>query len=175
MIQSTAELESWYRKEDPWGYNKNPEDIKRKEILLSEIPNKNYKHVLDIGCGEGFITKDLPGDNIYGFDVSQSAINFARKNVQRNIIFKQGSIFEIQKLIDVKFDLVVITGVLYPQYIGKASNLIYLLIDSILNKGGNLVSVHIHEWYESQFPYLRIKQMFYDYREYVHNLEIYTK
>ena len=175
MIQKKNDIEEWYNKRDPWGYNKNPEDFKRKEILLSELPKKKYNNVLDIGCGQGFITQSLPGENIYGIDISQSAIDFAKKDFGEKCVFISGSIFEIQKLVDIKFDLIVITGVMYPQYIGKASILIYLIIDNILNKGGNLVSVHINEWYNAQFPYLKIKQMFYDYRKYSHNLEIYTK
>jgi 2-polyprenyl-3-methyl-5-hydroxy-6-metoxy-1,4-benzoquinol methylase len=175
MIQRKEELDKWHDKEDPWGYNDSKDDIIRKNILLSEIPDKTYKNVLDIGCGQGFITKDLPGEIIYGVDISQTAIDFANKVPIDKLIYKQGSIFEIDKLFDVKFDLIIITGVLYPQYIGKSSNLIYLLIDKILNKNGIVVSVHINEWYDSQLPYLKISQMYYDYRQYTHNLEIYSK
>ena len=31
-MQTKKELEEWYKKEDPWGYKKNPDDIKRKKI-----------------------------------------------------------------------------------------------------------------------------------------------
>lgn len=175
MIQKKEELEQWHISEDPWGYNTNVNDLVRKDILLHEIPNIAYKTVLDIGCGQGFITKDLPGEMVYGVDISQSAIDFANKIVDDRIQFKQGSIFEIDKLFDVKFDLIIITGVLYSQYIGKSSNLIYLLINKILNDDGILISVHINEWYNSQFPYFKVKQLFYDYREFTHNLEIYSK
>ena len=176
MIQKREELEKWHETEDPWGYNENKEDIFRKEILFSELPDKKYKNVLDIGCGQGFITKDLPGENIYGVDISQSAIDFANKlALSDNLVFKQGSIFDIDKLFEIKFDLIIITGVLYPQYIGESSSLIYLLIDKILKKEGILVSVHINDWYKSQFPYLKTKQTFYNYRQYIHNLEIYSK
>lgn len=175
MIQKKEELEQWHNNEDPWGYNSNADDLVRKNILLSEIPEKTYKKVLDIGCGQGFITKDLPGKIIYGVDISQSAIDFANKITSDRVQFKQGSIFEIDKLFDIKFDLIIITGVLYSQYIGKSSNLIYLLIDKILEDDGILISVHINEWYSSQFPYFKVKQLYYDYREFTHNLEIYSK
>lgn len=175
MIQKKEELEQWYNNEDPWGYNDNKDDITRKEILLSEIPKIKFKNVLDIGCGQGFITKDLPGETVYGVDISESAINLANKISNNSLIFRQGSVFEIDKLFDIKFDLIIITGVLYSQYIGKSSNLIYLLIDKILNENGVLISVHINEWYQVQFPYLRTKQFYYDYRQYTHNLEIYSK
>lgn len=176
MIQSRADLDLFHISEDPWGYENNNEDLKRKEILLSEIPVQNYKNVLDIGCGQGFVTKDLPGENIWGVDLSQTAIDFAKKNISAGKVnFKQGSLFEIDRLFEIKFDLIVITGVLYPQYIGNSSSLIYLLIDNILNKNGIILSVHINEWYNCQFPYLKIRDTYYMYREFMHNLEIYLK
>jgi 2-polyprenyl-3-methyl-5-hydroxy-6-metoxy-1,4-benzoquinol methylase len=175
MIQKISDLENWHSKEDPWGYFNNDDDKKRKEILLKEIPNKSYKNVLDIGCGQGFVTNDLPGENIIGVDISKNAIDFANLHLTDHVKYEVGSIFEIDKLFDKKFDLIVITGVLYSQYIGDSNSLIYLLLDRILEKNGILISVHINDWYNSQFPYYKIKQVFYDYREYVHNLEIYVK
>lgn len=176
MIQSKTELDLFHSSKDPWCYENNNEDMIRKEILLNEIPKQQYKNVLDIGCGQGFITRHLPGENIWGVDLSQNAIEFAKKNSTDNKIkFIQGSIFEIDELVNLKFDLVVITGVLYLQYIGNSSSLIYLLIDKVLAAKGTLISVHINEWYNCQFPYLRTKQAFYNYREYIHNLEIYIK
>lgn len=174
MIQKINDLEKWHTEEDPWGYNTNKFDILRKEILLNAIPKRDFKNVLDVGCGQGFITKDLPGVNVYGIDISESAISFAKKSIP-NVNFLQGSIFEIDSLIDEEFDLIVITGVLYQQYIGDSSSLIYILIDKILKKDGILISVHINEWYSSFFPYFKIDQIFYDYREFTHNLEIYSK
>ena len=175
MIQKVEELEKWYRKKDPWGYEQSPEDKKRKEILLSEIPDRHYKRILDIGCGNGFITRDLPGENIVGIDISKRAILRAKKNRQNRIQYKIGSIFDLSHLIHDKYDLVVITGVLYPNYIGYSLNLIYELIDEVISDNGILVSVHIDQWYKARFPYLLLTQYFYNYKEYTHRLEIYVK
>lgn len=177
MIQPLKELENWQKKQDPWSYENNPEDEKRKDILLSEIPIKEYSSVLDIGCGQGFITKHLHGKMITGTDISKAAIKIAKKYIKnKNIKFIQNDIFDLnQKFPDDKFDLIIITGVLYPQYIGKSSTLIYKIIDKALNKKGILVSVHINDWYVSRFPYLLLKEYYYNYREFVHKLEIYTK
>lgn len=175
MIQKREDIEKWHVQNDPWDYNQNKDDLNRKEILLSEIPQKKYRKVLDIGCGQGFITKHLPGDEIFGVDISENAIGYAKKIEKENLVFKQGSIFDIDKLFDTKFDLIIITGVLYKQYIGSSSNLIYVLLNKVLNKGGILISVHINDWYTMQFPYFKLKQLYYRYREYIHNLEIYSK
>lgn len=175
IIQPIDNLESWHSSKDPWQYHGNKDDILRREILFSELPNKNYQNVLDIGCGQGFITKKIKAENVIGVDISESAIKFANEDCPENVTFKQGSIFEIDQLFDIKFDLIIITGVLYKQYIGESSNLIYILIDKILKENGNLVSVHINEWSICKFPYLKIKEVIYPYREYNHKLEIFTK
>ncbi|WP_428225736.1 class I SAM-dependent methyltransferase [Flavobacterium sp.] len=175
MIQNKLELDEFHSSEDPWGYENNNEDLKRKEILLSELPKLNFEKVLDIGCGHGFITRDLPGAKVIGIDISSTAIEFAKKTKNERVDFLQGSIYEIDKFENESFDLIVITGVLYSQYIGNSNNLIYLLIDKILKKGGYLVTVHIDDWYNSQFPFLKLKQTYYSYRAYTHNLEIYLK
>lgn len=174
-IQPLDQIESWHSSKDPWDYNNNVDDTLRRDILLSELPKKEFENVLDIGCGQGFITKQIKAENVIGVDVSTSAIEYAKQDCPNHVTFMQGSIFEIDKLLDTKFDLIIITGVLYQQYIGDASNLIYILIDHILKERGYLVSVHINEWSLCKFPYLKTKEVIYPYREYNHKLEIFIK
>ena len=175
-IQPIIDLEKWHKKKDPWGYEKSSEDRKRKNILISEIPSRKYKRVLDIGCGQGFITKDLPGENIIGVDISRQAILHAKKINKKGMKFVEGSLYEFDVLFKGKsFDLIIITGVLYPQYIGNSNNLIYKIIDDLLVENGILVCVHIDDWYKSRFPYLLVNQNIYDYKEYLHRLEVYVK
>lgn len=175
MIQSKEELEKWYEKNDPWEYDNNPHDSKRKEIFFSEIPTGNFTNVLDIGCGNGIITNNLPGKNVTGVDYSKKAIEQARKRCKKNINFVEASIFDLSKVFNQKFDLIIITGVLYPQYIGNAENLIYMIIDNLLAPGGYLVSVHVDKWYKARFPYLMTKDYNYDYRDFIHKFEVYKK
>jgi len=174
MLQDRDELNKFYKREDPWRFENNPEDKKRKLILLSEIPQREYGRTLDIGCGHGFITRDLLGKEVLGIDVSDDAIKQAKKFENERIHFKQMSIFDLSKEIGA-FDLIIITGVLYPQYIGDSLPLIYLLIDDVLKTSGILITVHITDWYKGQFPYFKINEFIYDYRKYVHILEVYIK
>lgn len=175
MIQSKAELEDWYGTGDPWGYVHDPEDTKRKDILLNEIPDQAFQHVLDIGCGNGFITQSLPGEMIHGIDISGNAIAHANRNNQNpKITYEEKDIFELYHTTQ-QFDLIVITGVLYSQYIGESSNLIFIIIDRLLQKGGILVAVHIDEWYTCRFPYNLFKENVYPYKSYFHRLEVYQK
>lgn len=179
-LQSERELDAWHGSPDPWGYETHPDDTLRKQILLEEIPDRQYPRVLDIGCGQGFITRDLPGASVIGIDVSAEAISHAQERIKESpratqLSFIQASLFDLRSKLDDRFDLIVITGVLYPQYIGDALNLVYHVIDEILRPGGVLVSVHIDDWYRARFPYLMLKEHFYAYREYNHRLEVYVK
>lgn len=103
-MQIKEELEIWYEKEDAWGYKSNPFDTVRKDIILSMIPKGEYLRALDIGCGEGWITKDLPAKEIHGIELSDKASERFPENVKR-IPEPDG-----------KYDLVVATGVLYKHY-----------------------------------------------------------
>lgn len=175
-IQSGTELDQWYSTADPWGYEDHPDDQKRKKLLLGELPDKEYKSVLDIGCGNGFITKDLPGESVTGVDLSEEAIRYACYHEAQNRRYLVGSIFDLARLFSGNtFDLIVITGVLYPQYIGHANSLVYLIIDQLLEQGGILASVHIDDWATARFPYLLFKAKIYDYRQFLHRMEIYVK
>lgn len=105
-MQNKQQLEKFYIKKDPWGYKTNPEDLKRKNIILKNIQGQ-FKKVLDLGAGEGFITQDLPAKEIYGYEISDTASSRFPKNVK---------LIKDEYLKDEKFDLVIATGVLYKQY-----------------------------------------------------------
>ncbi len=175
MIQPKDELEDWYSGEDPWGYYDNPHDTRRKETILSAIPKGDYEKVVDIGCGNGFLTKDLPGRNILGVDISEKAVAWANQHTPAHVRFTAGSLFDLPELGLPQMDLVLITGVLYPQYIGKASRLVYVLVDQILKPGGVLVCSHILDWYRLRFPYLTLSREYFPYREMTQILEVYSK
>lgn len=145
-------------------------------MLLSMLPKTSYDRVLDIGCGNGFITRALPGKEIVGLDVSANAIAHAEERSPAHIRYHRRSLFELPlSSWEEPFDLIVITGVLYPQYIADSELLVYTVIDGLLRTGGHLVCCHIKEWYRARFPYTMFRQEVYPYREYVHVLEGYVK
>lgn len=175
-LSTKAGLDRFYSDADPWGYFKNPHDLSRQRILLDELSRFNLGRVLDIGCGNGFITNMIEAEEVVGIDISTSAIQAARECAPSpRIKFIAGSLFDLPSLDLGQFDTVIITGVLYPQYIGQAHSLVYLLTDQVLRKEGTLVSVHIDEWYQARFPYALTRALRYSYREYTHLLEIYRK
>jgi predicted TPR repeat methyltransferase len=176
QLQPLSDLEKWWENPDPWEYENNPEDINRRAMILSALPQKRYKKILDIGCGNGFVTHRLPGEEIIGVDISTNAISHAQKAGFFHIRYYPYSLFDLPRLSWTQsFDLIVITGVLYPQYIGKSHRLVYTILDDLLVMGGELVSCHIDEWHESRFPYNTLHREYYPYREYIHLLEVYRK
>ncbi len=174
MIQTKEELEDWYSESDPWGYYNNPQDKMRKARILSVIHKLN-RNVLDIGCGNGFLTNGLPGRKIVGLEISEKAVTWANDHASPNVSYLRGSSFDLPDLDFPQMDLIVITGVLYPQYIAESHRLVYILIDRILKPGGILLCSHIFDWYKMRFPYLTISREYFAYREYSQVLEVYCK
>ena len=175
MLLSIEEFENFYRQPDKLEYVITPDDNKRKENILSEIPNRNYKNVLDIGCGTGFITRELPGEKVHGVDISSKAIEQANLHQSTRLKFSLASIFELPSKLTDKYDLVVITELLYTPYIGKSHNLIYSLINQLILDDGILLCCHINEWYEARFPYLMLEYCLFEYKNYTQRLEVYIK
>lgn len=103
MQQTKHEIENWYQTTDPWEYQIKHDDIYRKQQILDFLP-QTYDRVLDIGCGEGWITQDLPGKELHGIEWSDTAASRFPSNVNR-VLAPEG-----------KYDLVTTQGTLYTQY-----------------------------------------------------------
>jgi len=180
-METKDKLNQFYSNKDPWSYDANPYDALRREILLKEIPSRKYESVLDIGCGNGFVTTSLPGNKVVGIDISANAVEAARARAlgQAHLQFFAASIFDLAlnspAVLECRFDLIVITGVMYDQYIGESLSLIYHIINEKLADNGILVTVHIDDWYKARFPFFLVKSLRYKYREFEHRLEVYVK
>ena len=194
MLQKINDIEIFYETFDPWNYEATPDDIKRRDIILSEIPNQHYEYALDLGCGHGFITRYIPASHIIGVDVSANAIKQAQsiiyqekeKNTRlkhKSITYTQSNILDTMDNSDISdtlskiggFDLIIITGILYSHYIGSSSTFLTEMIDSLLKNDGILLTCHIDEWYTMRFPFFLMENYYFSYRTYTQNLEVYIK
>lgn len=163
-MRGKERLERFYRKKDPWGYESNPDDQRRKKEILSVIPQGvarcPFLRALDIGAGEGWITKDLPAYDIYGYDLSEKAMSR----------FPEKVIPVKAEDINICFDLIIATGVLYKQYDYK------WIIDRINNCADKMVVLcNIKSW-ERGIELLKGEPTFYKefpYREYTEVLRVY--
>ena len=155
-------LENFYQKADPWGYETNTHDQNRKEIILRELKKytsaQEFFSALDIGAGEGWITKDLPAHKIYGYEVSDVAASRFANNVKR---------LRDEDLEGKKFDLIIATGVFYKQYDYKK------MLDMIMKyANGVVLTCNIKDWEMNDLPF-KVKEFDFPYRQYVEHLAIY--
>ena len=118
-MKSKADLEKWYSKEDPWGYNNTVRDKIRRAILLKHLEvvfsDASKKTVLDAGCGEGYITKDVASHyncEVDAFDISENALAIARRrNSRENINYFQLDLNDYAP--DKQYDLIMCEETLY--------------------------------------------------------------
>ena len=154
-MQSKEELESWYDQPDRWGYFSSEEDTKRLKKLLSILPKKYHK-AIDIGCGEGFVTRHLPADIISGMELSENA----KMRLPANVI-------PVKEPIG-KYDLVVSTGTLYQQYDHEA------MYKTIMDCASHHILIGgIKEWLINYDFGKEIKTIEFPYREFTQKITLY--
>ncbi len=105
MSQPKAEIEKSYETPDPWQYQKTPDDIRRKALLIAvAAAHGPYERCLDIGAGEGWITADYPARFRWGFELSDNAAARFPAAVQR------------ANPPEGRYDLVAANGIMYGHY-----------------------------------------------------------
>ncbi|MTV48527.1 methyltransferase domain-containing protein [Heliobacillus mobilis] len=76
--------------------------------IISELNLCGTEYILDLGCGDGVLTKELadrtPKGTVLGIDASVGMINAARELEQRNVSFQRMDINEIR--FENQFDLI---------------------------------------------------------------------
>lgn len=130
-LDTKADMEARYAAEDPWGFRDHVDDIERKRRILGVCDTalsyyrglhdyetgstklmkpRDFARALDIGAGEGWITKDLPACELYAYEISDRAAARLPEKVTRFDVDTQG----------MRFDLVTATGVFYEHYDWRA-------------------------------------------------------
>lgn len=136
MIQDPKEIEASYLTADPWGFQSNPDDQNRKAEILRACavyaPESGlYDRAIDLGAGEGWITKDLPSHEIHGYEISQNA----KRRFPPNVLDC--------RVPTGKFDLILMTGVMYFHYDYER---LLKIADLHSAKGTIIVTCNIAEW-----------------------------
>lgn len=142
--QTYQEITAGYETPDPWGYKNNPADIARKKIIIDTLNRYGpFGRALDIGCGEGWITQDIPANEIHGWDLSAKAMGRFPKNVQAPMV-PNGL-----------YDLVVLTGALYDHYNCEE------LVDLVNTHAAKLILLcNIKEWESKHVERVKGRQIF---------------
>ncbi len=157
-MQDVREIEASYQTPDPWGYQTNPEDAYRKDMILSLLNGRRFKRALDIGAGEGWITRDLPADHLFGYEVSDTAASRFPVFVRRET--KPSG----------KYDLIIACGVMYSHYDWRR------FIDLIKeHASGVVILCNIEAWEVPEVAELGVPLMegTFPYREFIEKLRFY--
>jgi len=154
MVQSKEDLERWYSQSDRWGYFHEPDDSIRLKNILRILDY--YEKAIDIGCGEGFITRHLPAREIFGVDISENAMSRLPENVTP-LNEPNG-----------KYDLVISTGTLYQQYNHKQ------IYDWVIASAKNHILIAgIKDWLVDYDFGMQLKTLEFKYREYTQKITLY--
>ncbi len=73
---TSCELESYYRQPELWEmerYEGSPDQRLRARLVAAMVPDI-AQSVLDVGCGNGFITRRLQAERVVGLDPSPEAL-----------------------------------------------------------------------------------------------------
>jgi SAM-dependent methyltransferase len=93
-MRTAADFDSFYATSDPWGVTRANVQIANLRRHLSPIVSG--QSVLDVGCGEGFLTEAVLGSakSIMGIDISSVAIDRARARSLNNAHFEQSDFLD---------------------------------------------------------------------------------
>jgi trans-aconitate methyltransferase len=129
-----------YETPDPWGFKVNRCDGIRREKIIQCI-DKNAETIVDLGCGEGFVTEEIAKRFCYslviGVEISEKALDrcdFPGMAYQLDI-FKD-DLSELTK--GGPHDFVLATGVLYEATGEEIERLL-----ALVKPGGRFLSCHI--------------------------------
>ena len=90
---------------------------RKYELIMGLLPDRRYRHSLDLGCGLGMLSRRLAAcsDRVLGIDVAETALSHARSRSLdvANLSFAQGDLQDLPEHLDNRFDLVVVADTLY--------------------------------------------------------------
>ena len=100
---------------DPWNFATSRYEQDKRAATLAALPEKIFDHVLEVGCGPGFLTCDLADRavTLLALDISTEAIRLAQRRTAKldHVDCRQARLPE--EWPDGHFDLIVLSEVLY--------------------------------------------------------------
>lgn len=114
-LMNREEMNRKYGQPDPFGVKTDKADSVRKGKIISALKDwvtekrggQLFKRALDIGCGEGFITAEIPAEEIVGYDPSDVALSRCPEGIIT---------VDNPATIEGEFDCIIATGVLVREY-----------------------------------------------------------
>ncbi|MFI6496790.1 class I SAM-dependent methyltransferase [Nonomuraea typhae] len=134
----------WHLRPDPWSVTVDPYERAKYAATLEQVPGKEYRAILDMGCSEGAFTllaaSAFPEAATVGADISARALRRAREQAART---GSGAQFVRMDFMTGDaggpYDLIFVGEVLY--YLGNMS-VVADRLRGLLEPGGHLVLTH---------------------------------
>jgi hypothetical protein len=159
---------------DGWGSGLCEEDANRRDVILAELPKKQFQRALDIGSTTCFVISALPASSVV--TINTTALSGWPSPELTRIQHLQLPFYRLKEKFDkTSFDLVTLIDFAYPCNIGNADNLLRLNIDYVLADNGTLLTVHLANEPSCKFAYLREKEVTFDYRGHECLIEVYVR
>lgn len=149
-LKKKWDMEDVYKKDiDPWGRNKNTEQVYSSIQLISD---KKYERCLDVGTGMGYFAEHISilCNEVVAVDISEEAIVRAKERLgnSKNIQFLAGNIRDME--FQEKFNLIVLGEVLYylgDTYIPDEFFQILKKFVNVLKSDGRILITHnVRPW-----------------------------
>lgn len=110
------------------------------KIIHTNLPNKFYKNILDLGCGTGSFSKELSNkfETLVGVDISSKMLKkAAEKKLYTNLIHADA--FSFLKTSNMKFDLIIASELLC--YTPNVEELLYEISTNLADNGLFVLSI----------------------------------
>lgn len=162
--------------------NNHIKDVLERKLLI-EIPSRLYRNILIINgdCKlefkNTFIGKIIRKNVLNKKVLNQIVVKDKTLGIEGDIVHSliNQDFIESNLSNKYKFDLIIISSILYQKYIAQSLNLIYYFVENILEKRGILATVHEQNLYKARFPYLLLNSHYFDYEIKRYIMEIYIK
>lgn len=140
-----------YRKHDTYNYSGSEEERIKRERIAAFLSDRRYANILEVGCGEGFMTTVLSplGDRLLGIDISRVAVKRARRMHADNprVSFKIADVFTFQP--HESYDLITCSEILCYLNFKQIDQAVRNLVTR-LTPGGRLLAVDVFASGESE-------------------------
>lgn len=123
--------------------------------ILDNISIPNNAKIADLGCGSGWLLSELSKANsnleLFGFDISQESIEFAKQNFEKSnsrIHFQTCDWMNIRDITSEKFDIVICTGNTITHFTEEMQKIILKEFSFLLKENGSALVDSYQNWNE---------------------------
>jgi ubiquinone/menaquinone biosynthesis C-methylase UbiE len=135
------------------GADRYPYNLYRYQIVERFIKSKKFKKILDVGCGTGYVVRELAKQkyNVSGCDLSDNMIKKAHEmclqdNLSPNLFFKENAI-TLDGVKDASCDLITYLGI-HPYFDKKEEQASYSSCSRKLDKDGYAVFCYLNHLFD---------------------------